>query len=192
MLEFPIYYQYKNSSKLSALTQKFANGRLFTIDFTNDYLNIETASTEGLNNWGIILNQKRNVVSGLPYDRVLGFDDGEVITDETSYPQNLYFSNFFNENYSPTIDLDNDRYRALLLLLYGKYTTNHSIYELNSIIRRYSSLMGASGVPVVYSTYNMNIYYKFNYVPQPYEEFLFRNTNVLPAPTGVTVNLIFS
>lgn len=192
---FPIYLQYQNSPKLINLVNKSANAMLFqNINFTNDYLDILTASTSGLDNWGIILNQPRGVISGNSYDNVFGFDDGIIPTDTVTYPQNFYHSNFYNINYSPTISLNNTQYRALLLLIYRSYTTNNSIYDMNNIIQQYATLTSASGVPVVYSNYNMEITYQFNYTLQNYERFLFQNPRggtILPQPVGVAINYIF-
>lgn len=187
---FPIYLQYANSPNLISLVTKTANSLLFkNINFTDDYLSILTATTEGLNNWGIILNQNRTVFSGEMYDSVFGFDTGEIPTDTITYPQNFYDSNFFNINFSLTIDLTDTQYRALLILLYRKYTTNNSIFELNNIIQQYSTLIGASGTPNVYSNYDMSITYEFNYTLQLYEDYLFNNLNILPKPVGVAINI---
>lgn len=187
---FPIYLQYQNSPKLQSLVQKSANALLFKdFDFSEQYLNIQTANTDGLNSWGIILNQSRTVRSGLAYDGVFGFDDGEIITDTTSYPQNFYDSNFFNEEYSPSIDLTNDQYRALLLLIYRSKIINNSLKQINDVIRKYSNMMGKTEIPVVYSTYDMNIVYKFNYVLIPYEAYLFTHNNILPNPCGVGLTI---
>lgn len=183
---FPIYLQYQNSPKLISLVNKTANALLFKdINFTNDYLNIRTASSEGLDNWGIILNQPRIVYSGEAYDNVFGFNNGFIPLNTTDYPQNFYYSNFFNIVYSPTIAINDDQYRALLLLIYRKYTTNNSIYDLNNIIQEYSEMMGASGVPYVKSNYDMSITYKFNYYLLPYEAYMFNRYNILPKPAGV-------
>lgn len=193
MFEPIIYRQYDNSPKLISLAQKTANAMLFkNIDFPVDYLNIRTANTAGLDNWGVILNQTRNVRSGLAYDGVFGFANGVTPTDTVTYPQNFYRSNFFNVSYSPVLELNNTQYRALLLLKYLKYTTNNSLKELNDIIREYADISGGSGIPYVFSTYDMNITYKFNYTPLPYETFLFKNTPLLPKPAGVNLNLIFT
>jgi Protein of unknown function (DUF2612) len=193
MFEPYIYRQYSNSPKLISLVQKTANAMLFkNIDFTVDYLDIRTANTDGLNNWGIILNQPRVVRSGLAYDGVFGFDDGAPPSDTTTYPQNFYHSNFFNISYSPTQELTNSQYRALLLLKYRKYTTNNSLKDLNDIIIEYADISGGGGIPYVFSTYDMNITYKFNYVPLPYETYLFKDTPILPKPAGVNLNLIFT
>lgn len=193
MFEPSIYRQYDNSPKLTSLAQKTANAMLFKdIDFPVDYLNIRTANTAGLDNWGIILNQPRTVISGFAYDGVFGFDDGAPPTDTVTYPQNFYESNFFNISYSPTLNLNNTQYRALLLLKYAKYTTNNSLKDLNDIIREYADISGGSGIPYVFSTYDMNITYKFNYTPLPYETYLFRDTPILPKPAGVNINLIFT
>lgn len=193
MFEPFIYRQYANSPKLISLTQKTANAMLFKdIDFPVDYLSIRTANTAGLDNWGIILNQPRTVRSGLAYDGVFGFANGVTPTDTVTYPQNFYRSNFYNASYSPTTTLTNTQYRALLLLLYRKYTTNNSLKDLNEIIIEYADISGASGIPYVFSTYDMSITYKFNYVPLPYETHLFKNTPLLPKPAGVNLNLIFT
>jgi hypothetical protein len=193
MFEPFIYYQYANSPKVISLVQKTANAMLFKdIDFVTDYLNIRTASTAGLDNWGIILNQPRTVRSGLAYAGVFGFGDGVIPTDTTTYPQNFFHSNFFSINYAPTVDLTDDQYRALLYLLYRKYTTNNSLYDLNLIIKNYAILTSAPAIPYVYSTYDMSITYKFNYTPQPYETNLFKDKDILPRPCGVRINLIFS
>ncbi len=196
MSSFPIYLQYANSPKLKDLVNKTANSLLFKdIDFVTDYLDIKTASTAGLNNWGIILNQPRNVISGTIYDGVFGFDTGVIPTNTTDYPQNFYNSNFFNINYTPTIDLDNNEYRALLLMIYRSKITNNSIYIMNDIIKEYAINTGGSGIPVVYSNYDMSITYDFNYILQTYERYLFNNPNtgatVLPKPAGVSIVFIY-
>lgn len=193
---FPIYLQYTNSPNLISLVNKTANSLLFKdINFTEDYLSIKTANTAGLDNWGIILNQPRIVNSGESYDNVFGFDTGIVPTDTTTYPQNFYHSNFYNINFAPTITLDNTQYRSLLLLIYSKYTINNSIYYMNKAIQDYAINMGATGTPVVYSTYDMNITYKFDYTLQSYERRLFNNTqtgeSILPKPSGVDLNFIY-
>ncbi len=190
--DFPIYIQYENSPKLKSLVNKTANSLLLKdLNFTNDYLSIKTASTNGLDNWGIILNQSRNVNSGDSYENVLGFDTGEIPTNDEDYPQNLFNSNFYNINFAPTLTLEDNKYRALLLLLYAKYTMNNSIFSINKAIQEYSNNMGKSEIPVVYSTYDMRITYKFNYQPENYELNLFFNTDLLPKPCGVLIDFIF-
>jgi len=190
--DFPIYLQYQNSPKLKQLCNSFSNALLFKdFNFAEDYLNIKTAKTEGLNIWGIILGQPRRVKSGLSYDNVFGFKNSDTITDTKSYPQNFYYSNFFNPVYSPTIDLTDDQYRALLLLIYRSKNTNNSIYDMNRIIQQYSSMMGASGIPAVYVSAQMEITYKFNYFLEAYESYLFTHSTVLPCPAGVKLTILF-
>lgn len=196
MVDFPIYLQYQNSPRLKTLVNETANALLFQdIDFPADYLDIMTATTAGLDNWGIILNQSRAVVSGQVYDGVLGFDDGVIPSNTTDYPQNFYHSNFFNINYSPTIDLNNNQYRALLKLIYRAQVTNNSIFDMNDIIQEYATNISASGVPVVYSNYDMTITYEFNFAVQPYERQLFQNSRtgatILPKPAGVGIVYIY-
>lgn len=191
--EFPIYLQYQNSPKLINLSEKISNSLLFkNWNFPDDYLNIKTANTAGLDNWGKILNQPRTVNSGLAYPKVFGFDDGIKPQNTDDYPQNFYDSNFYNPNFPQTQELNDTQYRALLLLLYRKYTTNNSIYELNGIIREYAVFNESPGIPVVFSGYDMSITYKFDYVLQPYEYNLFKRTDCLSVPVGVKLKLIFT
>ena len=192
MVNFPIYLQYNNSPNLINLVQQTANSLLFqNINFTTDYLDILTATTAGLDNWGNILNQTRVVSYGLVYPKVFGYFNGDVITNTDDYPQNMYDSNFYNPLYDVTISLTDTQYRALLMLLYQKYTINNSISALNAAIQQYAFLTGAPGVPCVFSTYNMQITYQFNYQPLPYEVKLFYDTPLLPKPAGVALNLTF-
>lgn len=191
MFDFPMYAQYKNSPTFINLVQKFSNALLFKdVDWIEDYLSIGDATTEGLDNWGIILNQSRIVNSGGIYDGVFGMFNGDIITDDTSYPQNFFHSNFYSTNYSPTIALNNTQYSALLMLIYDKYTTNNSLSELNNIMELYKERIGAVGKAVVFETYPMSITYRFNYLPAPYELHLFNN-GMLPKPAGVKVKLEF-
>ena len=194
MFNFPIYLQYQSKAPTFInFVQATANAMLFqNIDFTTDYLNIKTASTAGLDNWGIILNQPRVVYSGLAYAGVFGFDDGVIPSNTDDYPQNFNHGTFYNPAYAPTTSLTDTQYRALLLLLYRKYTTNNSLADLNSIIQEYALFNGAEGVPYVTSSYNMEITYTFNYTLQPYEINLFLNTDCLAVPAGVTRNVIVS
>jgi hypothetical protein len=191
MVNFPVYIQYSNSPNLKSLVNLTANSLLFTEDISANYLSILNANTNGLDNWGIILNQSRVVSYGAVYPKVWGFFNGVPVTDTTSYPQNFYNANFYNPTYDVTISLTDTSYRALLLLLYRKYTSNLSLADLNSIIQQYATITGASGVPNVISTYNMQITYQFNYTPLPYELKLFYDTDLLPVPMGVKLNLTF-
>lgn len=193
MYNFPIYLQFTNSPVLKNFTNLTANSLLFKEqDFPANYLSIKTANTKGLDNWGIILNQSRTVFTGEPYAGVFGFDDGTIPTNTDDYPQNFNHGTFYNPAYAPTKDLTNDEYRALLLLLYQKYTTNNSLASLNKIIKEYALNRAAAGIPYVISYYSMNIAYVFPYTPEAYELNLFLNTDLLPVPLGVNVNIIVS
>lgn len=192
MLNYPIYLQYQNTAlKFVNFVQATANAMLFKdVDFTNDYLDIKTASTAGLDNWGIILNQPRVIFSGLAYSKVFGFANGVKPTDTEGYPQNFGHGNFFNKSYQPTISLNDTQYRALLLLIYRKYTTNNSLADLNNIIQEYATFQGSVGIPYVTTTNQMEITYTFPYALEPYEINLFKNTDCLAVPACVRKNII--
>ena len=192
MYNYPVYLQYQNTApKFVNFVQQTANAMLFKdVNFTNDYLNIKTASTAGLDNWGIILNQPRIIYSGLAYSKVFGFANGIKPTNTDDYPQNFNHGNFFNKKYKPTIELSNTQYRSLLLLLYRKYTTNNSLAELNSIIQEYATFQGATILPYVTNSHTMEITYTFPNPLEPYEINLFLNTDCLAVPACVRKNII--
>lgn len=193
MNNYPIYIQYSNSPNLINFTESLSTSLEFLEkDFANDYLNIKTATVAGLDNWGIILNQSRIVNSGLAYPGVFGFANGIKPNNTEDYPQNFNHGNFYNPAYQPSIILNDTEYRALLLLLYRKYTTNNSLNDLNNIIQEYALFQGIleNKLPFVTSSYNMEITYTFPYIPEPYEINFFLNTDCLAVPAGVIANII--
>ncbi len=190
-----IYVQYQNSTRLNTLLDGIETAIRFTdndrITWINNYLSIETASTDGLDNWGRILGQNRIVPAGIGGAKnVLGFDTGippAPIND--GYPQNFDNGNFYDSSHdSSTVVLVDDAYRVLLKILYLKYTTNNSIASLNLMIQ---SFAGNRGEAYVLSG-NMSISYVFNFTLKPFEINLFENTDCLPVPAGITLNLIFN
>ena len=186
------YVQY-NSDKLKLLSDGITNELVFDdMAFADMYLNILTAETQGLDNWGIILNQSRNVKSGEAYAGVFGFNTGTIPPDTNAYPQNFGHGTFYNEIYAPTLNLNDTQYRGLLYLLYRKYTTNNSLFDLNEIIQSYEKVgrITPRGIPFVKSDYPLEITYNFPYVVDLYEIQLFRKTECLARPAGYTINLI--
>jgi hypothetical protein len=162
------------------------------MQFASNFLNIITSNTDGLDNWGIILNQSRVVKSGEAYDGVFGFDTGVTSADDKEYPQNFDHGNFYNSIYAPEIGLTDEQYRSLLYLLYRKYTTNNSLFNLNQIIQSYEKVgrVVPRGVPFVKSEAPLEITYYFPYQLENYEIELFSNTETLPRSAGYKVNLI--
>lgn len=190
---FPIYLQYQNSPKLKSLVTKTANSLLFqNLNWSSDYLNIQTATSAGLDSWGIILGQTRYVIDPSIQPNIFGFDDGVTPIDNTTYPQNFYNSNFFDVYSTPSTTLTDQQYRALLLLLYGFNNCNNSLGTYNFLIQRYETMIGSRGVPYVINNGAMSIGYHFPYSLNVYEIWLFLHSNFLRAPCGVAVSVILS
>ena len=76
------YIQYQNAPKFNALLTQLTNYLTIPIDqFYTDYFNLLTATTQGLDNWGIILNETRNITY-YNYDSIFGFDTGVPATPD--------------------------------------------------------------------------------------------------------------
>ena len=190
-----IYSQYSNSEKLKKLINGITDELIFDdVQFDDDYLNIHTASTEGLNNWGLILNQGRSVRSYEAYDGIFGFDTGTIPPDDKQYPQNFNHGTFFNELYCPTVDLNNAQYRGVLFLLHRKYTINNSLFYLNKAIQEYENISHTPvrGVPYVKQTGFCEITYVFPYNLDGYEIQLFKFAETLPKPAGYAITILIN
>ena len=178
-----IYNQYNNSKNLINFCANMQAAIAFddtdVAQAISDYLSIATASTDGLNAWGIILGQSRVVQSGDNYTAVFGFDNGTP-PSKGRYPQNFNNGSFFSGNAGGTVNLNDTAYRALLQLLYFKYANNCSIGALNQIIQAYSIGRGESYV----LDGKMAVTYYFEYTLTLWEINLFTNTSCLPHPSG--------
>ena len=190
-----IYIQYQNSDKLKLLINGITNNLFFDdTQFVKDFLNIKTATSEGLNLWGIILNQSRNIKSNEIYNSVFGFNIGIVPPDDKKYPQNFNHGTFYNPLYSPILKLDDVKYRGLLFLLYKKYTINNSLFYLTETIQQYEILSRQvpRGVPHVEQKGFCEIIYHFPYHLENYEIGLFKDTLILPRPLGYTLTILIN
>ena len=178
-----IYNQYNNSPNIINFCANMQAAIAFDdSDVTqaiSNYLSIATASTDGLNAWGIILGQSRVVQSGDNLTGVFGFDNGEPPATG-QYPQNFDNGSFFSGNTGSSVNLNDTAYRALLQLLYFKYANNCSIASLNRIIQAYSVGRGEAYV----LDGKMAVTYYFGYTLTLWEINLFTNTSCLPRPSG--------
>lgn len=191
-----IYLQYQNSTKMIEYLQALANNiRVSAVEFYQNFFNINTCGSDGLNNWGLILNQSRTVYIPAPEDLLLhkfGFSQGSDPSPQGSYPQNFYNSNFFSQLGATPYELSDNQYRQLLLFIYLNSVTNATLQTINANINYYYNPDGTNGQQIaVTNTAPMQITYNFNFTPQAYEIILFNNQGVLPTPICVEQILIY-
>lgn len=165
---------------------------LLTIDpleFWRDYFDIDTCKTEGLNNWGRILDLSRVVSISVATNGVFGFGEGNYPIDEDEYPQNFNNGFFYNSDYEVTpiqYTLSDYEFRIALKFRYAALTTNLSLQSINRIMNNLLIQLDANYKCVVTQTAVMQLTYKFNFKLTPWQKTLFNNRNILPVPAGVT------
>lgn len=165
---------------------------LLTIDpleFWRDYFDIDTCKTEGLNNWGRILNFSRVISINVASEGVFGFGkEGDYPIDEDEYPQNFNNGFFYNPAYEGTpiqYTLSDYEFRVALKFRYAALTTNLSMQSINRIMNNLLTQLDATYRCVVTQTAVMQLTYKFNLQLTPWQKTLFNNRNILPVPAGV-------
>jgi hypothetical protein len=200
-MQMRIYLKYSSSPTLIEYNSQLQSALTVVTDadvtqFAADWLSIATATSAGLDNWGLILGQNRTVADGTQFSYNFGFNNPPI--EPTNSPQNFNNGVFDSGTNSGYITLGDIAYRALLQLLYSKYATDNSLASLNAIIQNY-----ATQTTALYPTRNkssayvqegvMSINYNFltSFALQNYELNLFRTTNVLAKPSGVKLNLTY-
>jgi hypothetical protein len=184
-----MYLQYQNTPKFTDLLDKLTAYLLIPINqFYEHFFNLDTADTQGLKNWGVILNQG-NVVLARNYDYVFGFNNGTAQTPpDIGYPQNFGHGNW--AVYYDRRTLTDDQYRILLKLTYLNYITNNSLASCVSIVNTY--IQEQYNNPDKYCTLlngNMIFTYHFNFALTDWEVALFKDSHKLPTPAGIGYNV---
>jgi hypothetical protein len=179
-----IYLQYGQSTHTNNWLNNIAP--LLTIDeqqYYNDFFNIETGNRQGLDNWGRILN-----ISGTIYmpdlSNVLGFDTGEVITNDVDYPQNFGQGNFWGGQVLPIL-LSDPEFRLLLKYKYGILTTNGTILDANILLNNFFNNYPGNPLRVrVTQTAVMEVTFEFNGFLTNTQFTIINNRNLLPLSGG--------
>lgn len=103
--------------------------------FFTDFYNLETCNAQGLDNYGALLGYKRTVYIETPY-KVLGFTNPQTTpTNDTDYPQNFYYANFWDGNSLQS--LPDNEYRAVLRLLFRQTISDFSLRSLVLIVNEF-------------------------------------------------------
>lgn len=167
--------QYANSPKYVALynglCDMFSNAKTME-DWYNVVFNIKTATGYGLDWWGKILNQGRQVSYTENGTVVNVFLGGEQTIDGVTY----------------SADYMENLYRTVLFLRAMSYITNCTVASLNNMLQFYFNTVEASQNALVYVIeYGvMEIRYVFRMYLSKVQKAIF--AEVLPKPTGVGIS----
>lgn len=182
MIEKTIMSQYANSPRLIGIITSLWAGidpTKFTEDFYRLVMNIPTAVGFGLDIWGRIVGIGRSVTFVNPDGEYFGFEEG-------FYP--------FNErpfsapgSGSDTWELTDDAYRGLILFKALSNIVYATAPNINALMRSmfekpcYCLLTGP-----------MKMRYVFEFDLSAYQLHLVYNTDILPRPCGVEIDIIIN
>ena len=183
ILPIDIYIQYQNASNFANLLRGITDYLTIPItEFYSDFFDLRTCTTQGIDNWGRILNQSR-VIQYFDFTDIFGFDLGLPPPEPHEYPQNYNHGNFFSFGGSST-SLDDTAYRALLQFTYFNQTIDCSVGACVSVVNYYVRQSNPNNKCVLTES-NMSFNYAFNYQLQGWEIVLFTYTKILPTPAGI-------
>ena len=174
-----ILTQYQKSTKLLDCidTFKYIDPASGINKIYNEIYNINTATTYGLDVWGLILNVSRYIE--ITTSDFFGFNG-------TGYsPFNVF--PFYDGKASGNFRLENEQYRKLLLVVCFRNISNASLTDLNKITKL---LYGDDGTCKVEKVSTMKIRFTFDFTPDFFQIAILQNENIVPIPTGVQYEII--
>lgn len=182
-----ILWHYNDASNIIGLLEQKQTfystaQQTFWEDWTRDVFDLRTANEFGLSVWSNILDIpffSSTEISPTDY-QAWGFDTG----DDTAPITNFNNGNFAT-SLSGFINLDVSQRRLLLRLRYFQLTTTATVPEINEFAR---TLLGNQDVYVLDGN-NMTITYVFRTVPPSNLLLVAQQFDILPRPSGVSVNI---
>jgi len=185
-----ILMQYADSSKLKSLIYSF-NEAVGVEEFLDDFYdliwNIQTAGTYGLNVWGkiVVVSRLLTVTENKVY---LGFEEALSTPPVVDDPQPFDQAPFYNgESSTSTVTLSNDIYRKLIMMKAAANISDCTIPNLNKLLM---FMFGDSGKCYVRNDGGMVMSYVFEFPLSTAELAIVQSSGALPAPVGVTVNIV--
>ncbi len=197
-----IYVQYTNAINLKSLlyggTKSKINGlpypgllKYLTInelDFLTGYFSLSnTTTTQGLNNWGRILQISRTIrVPNIIDNSILGFDTGTPPDPiDTGYPQNFNNGNFYGGE-TTLYRLNDPQFLFLLQMRYATLNTNSSLASANLILNTYFKALDPAQEVTVTDDGPMNMLISLLLPAPAYQVYILNyRSDVLPIPAGV-------
>ena len=188
-----IYSQYSQAHNLINLIDDLSNYlNINKDDFIKNYFDLKTCNTQGLDNWGLILNTSR-YINVVDINSIFGFDTGSPANPlSTGYPQNFNNGVFFDK-VAQKQGLTDEAYRLYLLFTYKKYVFQISISSCLEIVNLYCKTLNENyKCKIVEDTQSLSFIYEFNYELSALEITLFKYLKILPKPCGVeyTINYL--
>lgn len=183
--------QYSNSPTLLALLDSFnqwVDVTKFTADFLAYVWDISTAQGFGLDIWGRILGQARNVQIAQVPGNNFGFNiNATPGTQWKPWSQAPFYNGAASGDY--TYALPDEYYRKLLLVKAAANIASCNVPALNALMR---SMFGDRGRCYVgYDLdFPMHIGYHFEFFPTSVEKTIIES-GLFPIPAGMTVEYIY-
>lgn len=197
-----LYVQYSNAINLQSLLYGGQKSKItgkpypglayyLTIDpleFLRTYFSLSsTTSTEGLDNWGRILQVNRNIeLPNVITNSIFGFDTGTPASPaDTGYPQNFNNGNFWGGS-TTLYALTDPEYLFLLQLRYAVLNTNCSLASANLILNTYFRALNPAQEITVSDNGTMNMLISVLLPAPAYQIYILNyRPDVLPIPAGV-------
>ena len=182
-LDTTIYSQYANRPVLTAWIQSINDAIDPAVDIDNFYRqvwNIETAQGWGLDVWGRIVGVSR--VLTVPGGKNFGFDEAGTISADPFGQSAFYTGVPATSNYT----LTDDAFRTLILVKALSNISNCSIPTYNKLL----TMLFNRGNAYVCDTGNMNARLTFEFILQPFEVAILKQSGALAAPTGVLFEIM--
>ncbi|HFP9276921.1 TPA: DUF2612 domain-containing protein [Klebsiella quasipneumoniae subsp. similipneumoniae] len=186
-----IMRQYVNSEKLLSLIETFNQSvgpDKFIEDFYDLVWNIQKATTYGLNVWGkiVVIDRTLTVTENKIF---FGFKEALSSPPVVDDPQPFNQAPFFvrDANATSTVTLTDEAYRKLIMC---KAMANISDCTIPVMNRMLMFMFGESGACYVRNDGGMTMSYVFEFELSNVELAIVQSSGALPAPAGVTVNIV--
>lgn len=185
-----ILTQYADSNKLKSIIYSF-NEAIGVDGFIDNFYdmvwNVMTADTYGLDIWGkiVVVSRLLTVTENRIY---FGFNEATSEDPVVDDPQPFNQAPFYNgEQSTSTITLSNDIYRKLILMKAASNISDCTIPNMNKLLMH---MFGDSGVCYARNDGDMVMSYVFEFQLSTAERAIVQSSGALPAPAGVTVNIV--
>lgn len=190
------YLQYQNAPKLNKLLNELEQVLIIPVDlFYMNFYNIQTCDTQGLNNWGKILNITRNFIY-YDYQQVFGFDTGVPNPTTTDYPQNFGHGSFFSETTRTKKGVMSDeQYRIVILLTYQRYSVDCSVKACTAVSNFYVQKIyhnTAYDCEILEDFTAPKFTYNFNFTLSAFDLTVCKLNQMLPKPAGIRYDVTWS
>jgi hypothetical protein len=183
-VEDTIFSQFANSPVILSLICSFSsavNPALNIDAFYNLVWDVQTAEGYGLQVWGRIVGVS-NVLT-VPGGKNLGFEEAGTVSADPFGQSAFYSGTPTTSNYT----LSDTAFRALILIKALSNISNCSISTYNTILMQ---LFPNRGNAYVTDTGNMNARLTFEFVLQPFEIAILKQSGAFSAPTGVLFEIM--